>query len=332
MSNLVTDTVLQTWRSKRKTKISPSGWYSGDAVCCDDRRGRGGLRLSDEGGWVWHCFNCQFKTSWRPGKFVSDGNKRLLQRLGLTDQQITEIGMEALRLREAIPSRHAGTRSLAGFKPQDLPAGCQPMLAALQQHANNQDLLDVCEYVLSRRLDPERYYWTPESGMSRRFVIPFLWQGRTVGWTARAVDAAKKPKYLSQSSAGYVYGLDQQDPDNQYLIVSEGVLDADSCGGCAVLGNNISQEQQDLLEATDRKIIWVPDRDADGMRLAAHALSLDWMVSIPYWDPSCKDINDAVILYGRAATLVSILSAASYSTAATMLKINQIKNRIQKTA
>lgn len=330
MSNLVTDTVVSSWRSRKKTKVSPSGWISGNAVCCNDRRGRGGLRLGDDGSWVWHCFNCQYKTSWRPGKFITERNKQFFQKLGMSDQQISEIGMEALRLRELGPAAENKARSLSPFKPVPLPPGAMPITQALENYPEDADLVAVCEYVLGRGLELERYLWTNQEQMQRRFIIPFSWQGQTVGWTARAIDPKRMPKYLSNVSNGYVYGLDRQDPDNQYVILSEGVLDADSCGGCAVLGNNVSPAQQDQIEALGKRVIWVPDRDEDGVRLAQRALDLDWMVSIPNWADGCKDINDAVILYGRSATLLSIIEAASSSRAATMLKLAPLKRRITK--
>jgi hypothetical protein len=331
MSNLVTDTVLQCWRGHRRTRPNPSGWISGNAVCCNDRRGRGGLRTTEDGGWVWHCFNCQFKTSWRPGRFITDRNKQFFQKLGITDQQIVEIGFEALRLRENLPLTATPTRSLAAFKPLDLPKGAQLIPHALASDPNNTDLLDVCEYVLARRLALEQYFWTPEESLQRRFIVPFRWQNSTVGWTARAIDANKRPKYLSKtSSTGYVYGLGEQHADNEYILVTEGALDADCISACAVLGNNISSEQRTLIEATSKKIIWVPDRDADGVRLSEQALEFGWQVSVPHWAETCKDINDAVILYGRTAVLVSIIEAATHSRAKTMLRLAYVKNRTVK--
>jgi hypothetical protein len=331
MLNLVTDAVVQTWKTARKTRPSPSGWISGNAVCCDDQKNRGGLKISDDGGWVWHCFNCQFKTHWRPGKFVSVGNKKFFRQLGMTDQQIVEIGMEALRLRDAIPLLQQQSRTLSSFKSTTLPDGAVPIAEALEHDPANQDIVDVCEYILRRKLSLEKYYWSPNRGMNRRFVVPFRWQSRLVGWTARAVDSEKQPRYLSTVAPGYVYGLDEQDPNDKYIIVGEGVLDADCIGGCAIMGNSISPEQRELLERSSKKIIWVPDRDKDGMRLAETALDNGWMVSIPPWGVGCKDLNDAVILYGRPAVMLSIMMSASTSRAATMVKIAQIKNRILKT-
>ncbi len=71
MLTAVQDAVLQLLPSKRRR--SPSGWLSFNAVCCHhrgespDTRGRGGLMTSPDGSISYHCFNCQFKISYRPG-------------------------------------------------------------------------------------------------------------------------------------------------------------------------------------------------------------------------------------------------------------------------
>ena len=320
MANVITNTVEQLWRQGRKVKQNPSGWLSGNAVCCADKRGRGGLRITQEDGWVWHCFNCQYKTGWTPGALINPKVKRLFTLLGATDQQMTQLALEALRLKENVPQLKTEKVTIGAFETKELPNDSLSIVEALAQ---NQDpnLLDVCDYVLKRKLNLEQYFWSPE--LPRRFIIPFEWRGNLVGWTARSIDNIKSTRYLSNTTPGYVYGLDGQDQDNTVLLVCEGVLDADAIGACAIMGSSISEAQRTLIEREQKKVIWVPDRDPAGIKAAEAALDLGWSVSVPDWG-DCKDINDAVILWGRTATLLSIMQNVASSTLEAQLKLKKL--------
>jgi len=326
MTNAVTDTVLQLWKQSRKTKKSPSGWLSGNAVCCADKRGRGGMHPTKDGGWVWHCFNCQFKTGWVPGTLIGPKVKKLLVLLGASEQQIGQLGLEALRLREDLPTQKSTVSILPTFEPTPLPKDSLPIMEALEQYQDD-NLVQVCNYIIDRKLHPEHYYWTPD--MKRRFVIPFEWQGETVGWTARTIDRAKQTKYLSDTKPGYVYNLDEQDPDASVMMVCEGVLDADCIGAVALLGSGLSQAQIDFINRTHKRIVFVPDRDRDGLALAERVLDLGWSISLPNWG-DCKDINDAVIRYGRTATLVSIMYNATSNKTLAQVQLKHLRARLKE--
>jgi len=77
--------------------------------------------------------------------------------------------------------------------------------------------------------------------------------------------------------------------------------------------DDISSEQVSLLAQLNRKIIVVPDFDKTGFRLIDRALELGYSVSLPNWEPGIKDVNDAVVKYGKLATLLSILQCATNS-------------------
>jgi DNA primase len=96
------------------------------------------------------------------------------------------------------------------------------------------------------------------------------------------------------------------------VLVTEGIFDALSIGGVAVMHNTVSDAQARLIRNLGREIILVPDQDTAGIELIDRALELGWSVSIPNWD-TCKDVNDAVVKYGRLATLLTILQARETS-------------------
>ena len=81
-----------------------------------------------------------------------------------------------------------------------------------------------------------------------------------------------------------------------------------------------------LLSLLNRKIIFVPDHDKTGLETCDRALELGYSVSIPEWGEGVKDVNDAVVKYGRLQTLLSILECATNSK----IKIEMRRKHIAK--
>ena len=64
-------------------KQTPSGWVSGNCPMCStrghspDKRKRGGVMFHDD-SFQYNCFNCGFKTSYRPGRYLNTRFRKLL--------------------------------------------------------------------------------------------------------------------------------------------------------------------------------------------------------------------------------------------------------------
>ena len=84
------------------------------------------------------------------------------------------------------------------------------------------------------------------------------------------------------------------------------------------MSNNASETQAEIIDTLAREVILVPDRDSAGQRLIDDALEYGWSVSFPEWESGVKDINDAVVRYGKLFTLKSIIDAKQTMS----LKIN----------
>ena len=109
-----------------------------------------------------------------------------------------------------------------------------------------------------------------------------------------------------------------------YLV--EGIFDALSIDGVAVMHDDINSDQALLLSTLNKQIILVPDRDKTGLALCDRALELGYSVSLPNWDDDVKDVNDAVVKYGKLPTLLSILQCATNSK----IKIEMQRKKIGK--
>lgn len=303
---LITDTLLAHLPSKRKK--TPSGWISFNAPCCGDTRSRGGFITYADDGATYHCFNCQFKASWQPGRLLSKKMRQLMRYLHMPDDMINQMALEALRQNEGQATTY---RSIVPeFGERAFPMGSKSFDEWASEELTPDGLSNCITYLTDRGLDPLAYpyQYSDKVGFGNRIIVPFLYKGQLVGWTARAL-GDNKPKYISEQQPGYVFGLDSQTLDREFVIVVEGPFDALSIDGCAILSAEVSDSQNWLLRQLNREIVLVPDRDHDGPKTVERAIELGWSVSMPEWPDGIKDANDALVKLGRLATLYLITSA-----------------------
>ncbi len=292
-----------------KRKSSSSGWISFNAPCCvhnsesADRRQRGGLKISDQ-GWSYHCFNCGFTASFVLGRNLSFKARKLLGWLNVDRNEIERINLESLKhknIEGILSDRQQVVQRLQGieFEDRDLPADTQPLNKIAQQYLNDRCI--PTDY-------PLFYKTMPRPGI----VIPFTHDGQVVGHTNRFLDD-RLPKYIQDIQPGYVFGTDLQQDSWKHMLVMEGVFDALSINGLAVLHAEINDAQVRLIRSLEREVTVVPDQDEAGMKLVDRAIELGWAVSMPLWPSDVKDVNDAVRKYGKVATLLSIFQARNTS-------------------
>jgi len=342
--NNVTDFILKTWMSTRKTRLSPKGWQSGNAPCCPhngetkDTRGRGGTKIDGiTGGIVYSCFNCGFKTGYRPGKALFHKTRKLLSWMGASPNDISRMVIEALRVRD-MPSTivvEPKVHEEINFKKRDLPKEALSFQGWIEFYElkGSTDyppgLLTAVNYAVDRLGDlskmPEIYYTLDRtSAMNKRIIIPFTWKGKTVGYTARSFKKLIKPKYLMDIDSNYVFGTDRLIEESDFVLVFEGPMDAMLLNGVAVLSNMVSDEQADLIEDLNKRVIVVPDLNRTGIPLIDSAMKYGWNVSFPEWEEDIKDAGEAVQRYGKLFTLKTIIS----NILSTKLKIELHKRRI----
>ena len=313
-----------------KRKQTASGWISVNAPCCvhngesADRRQRGGVKITDQ-GWSWHCFNCGFTASFILGRTLTFKARRLLSWLNVPKEEIERINLESLRHRNMqgiLDDRQRTANVVQGieFEDRELP----------EEFALIDSNMPVHYQYLRDRCVPEDYpvgmiHGRPDDKFSRRqgVIIPFTFDGRIVGHTRRFFDD-HNPRYVHDMQPGYVFGTDLQRPDWQHVIVVEGVFDALSIAGLAVLHADISDAQARLIRGLGREVTVVPDQDTAGMKLVDRAVELGWAVSMPAWPQEIKDVNDAVKQFGRLVTLIHIMQARETSRIKIELRKRQL--------
>jgi len=308
--NLIQATFINFLPAKRKQ--TPSGWVSFNAPCCVhngekvDKRQRGGVLTSGEGGFQYHCFNCGFKAGWSPGKLLSKNTKNLMRWMSMPDDDINKLTLEALKNKEELAATPIPLNF--GLEPRELPENCLPIQTWIDEGCEDPDFLEVVAYIFDRGMELDWYdwMWTPEPGYKDRVIIPFFHEKVVVGWTGRKIRDGR-PKYLTTAQPGYVFNIDAQSHDRKYVIVVEGQFDAIAVDGVAIMHNDPNQTQISRISALGREVIIVPDNDKAGAKLISAAIEQGWSVSLPDWGPDVKDVADAVKKFGRIYTLFTIL-------------------------
>lgn len=325
-----------------RAKRSPSGWTSFNAPCCQyrghspDTRKRGGIRF-DGNGIVYNCFNCKFSTGWQPGSPFGEKMKTLSRWLGASEDTIKELVFEALKT-ESQDYQPEESKTILEFTDKELPKGAMPLSewanlieGEVEEHIG-QDFTNVLSYLIERGYDnpfDHDFYWSPESGYIDRVIIPFRWQNRIVGNTARKVRNGK-PKYLSDHHPHFVFNFDRQNENQKYIFVCEGPFDALSINGVALLTNDIAEQQSRIINSLGAEVIVIPDQDRAGLVLFDRAAELDWSVSMPTWEDDIKDVADAVQRYGKLFVIVDAIKTAQRGSIKINMAKRQQENKIER--
>jgi hypothetical protein len=353
MLTTIQDAVKQLLPSKRKT--SSSGWISFNGVCCHhngesaDTRGRGGLVTNPDGGVSYHCFNCNFKANYTPGRHLNYKFRKLLSWLGASENEVKRLVIDALRVKELVAPEQLekAEREEVSFKPRPLPEDAVSFaqwktFLTLQDEDEpvHPQFVKAFNYIYERKIDFNKYdFLTTEEeayNLHKRVIIPFKWKGETIGYTARTWEDGVKPKYHNSHEPNFVFNMDMQTHDRKFVIVTEGPFDAMAIDGVAVLSNECNEIQADIIDSLGREVIVVPDFDLKevkgkqvwaGEQLINQALEYGWSVSFPVWQERVKDVSAAVQSYGRLFTLKSILEGKQSNR----LKIELMKRQIINT-
>jgi hypothetical protein len=279
-------------------------------------------------GVVYNCFNCKYTASWQPGRTLTEKFKNLCRWLGASDDQIKEMVFEALKT-ESLDYEPEHFVEKVKFTEKELPEGAM----SIEEWVNSAYLPDisadigpVIDYVYSRGFDAlsKNFFWSPAPGYIDRVLLPYYYEDKIVGNTARKITNGK-PKYLSDQHPFFVYNIDAQDPLSKYVFVVEGQFDALAVGGVGLLTNEIAQQQAHIINQLGKEVIVIPDQDRAGLMLIKQAIDYDWAVAFPTWDTDVKDVADAVQRYGKLFVIVDAIKTAQQGE----IKISVARNNLE---
>ena len=327
MLNLISDYIKTILPTKRRT--ATNNWLSFNAPCCvhngetADHKMRGGLHANIDGSVSYHCFNCSYKASYQPGRHLTYKFRKLLEWLGASDNEIKRLVIEAIRLKDFI-----APETLKEEHKEEIVITARTLPDNIKSFLELTELHPAMEYCYDRKIDLTKYnFYITDSkahSLDKRVIIPFYWKNKVIGYTARAITNDVKLKYHNHYESNFVFNVDKQQSDWKFVIVTEGPFDAMAIDGVAVLGNDISEIQADIIDSLGREVIVVADTDRAGAKLIESAIKYGWTVSFPVWQETCKDIGEAVVKYGKLFVLASILQARESSA----LKIKLLSKRM----
>ena len=265
--NLIQNTILNSLPAAKKK--TPSGWISFNAPCCihngetQDRKKRGGIMNSADGTLSYHCFNCGYKASYIIGRKLTQKMRQLMGWLGIPDDTIKKLAIEAMR-HETSDTTYKKKRFVT-FKKKELPKNAYGLEVWLEKYIAKdltepqwQKIDGLLNYLKSRGIGPDWYdfMYSPDMhfDFNKRIIIPFYWKGDVVGCTGRMFEQSEKVKYYTDVQPGYVFNMDTQDWSRKFVIVTEGPFDAITISGVSILGSEVNDIQQELIDSLNRKV------------------------------------------------------------------------------
>jgi hypothetical protein len=288
------------------------GWANTKCMACNDHSPRGGF-YHDGIYTSYSCFNCGVKFKYEEGSGkLSRNAKDILADFGITREDLRELTSSIFLAQkeeknitlESLTKVSLFTREVA------FPDRTKPLLS------EGNELLQepILEYLISRKIDPleHQLYYSLDSKMLRRVIIPFWRDNKLIYWQARSIDKDVKPRYLNcvVTKEAVMFNYDQlYSYDDAPLFITEGVFDALAVNGMAIMGAGLNEAKIEVLKRSKRRKIFVVDRDEPGEKLAKSALDNGW--EITFVDVRANDINDSIIKFGRPFTAYSLLKNAT---------------------
>jgi len=300
------------------------GWLTVLCRVCNDhgKKGKRAGFLFTPISVSYHCFNCAQKGNYsltQPNP-LSDDMVKVLRSFDVSEEEIQQINFEILNNAD-----NKGT----GYKPQlsnplnldiveaRMPPNCVRVDSLPKDHIWRQ----IAELYLteSRGIDPSSYpfyiglksneYKELYSKWEKRLIIPCYKDNKLVYFEGRDLTGKQPKKYIGADvpKSNMLYGFDRLYIDkDKPLFITEGFFDALCIGGVAVFGNVLYKEVVHHLNSSPRTKVVIPDRQGNGYKLAQQAIKLGWSISTPDI-PSTKDINEAVLKYGKLYVIKSIM-------------------------
>ncbi len=328
---------------------SHSGFYNINCPACvlrgekrPDRRKRCGIKISTDSVGI-NCFNCRLKARYRLGDRINSNMKQFISALGVSERQIQVLSYTADIIRKNIAESPEIQSKLNISISPDHPTIRLPIsMKSLQEWAelgcDDPNFLNVVEYFFSRGdivSNATTFYWSSDSAFNRRLIIPCYQGNRLVGWIGRAIYDDIKPKYYKELPNNFIFNSHvMYIPHRKYILVVEGVFDALSIDGIAILGATIGDGQISQIVQSGKQPVIVADRDKAGDHLINVALKYKWPVSImnyghnQWWDSDIKDVDEAARRYGKLYTIQSIF--ASMTRNETKIRQRVFYNRVEE--
>ena len=235
--------------------------------------------------------------------------RKVLEAFGISNTEISELVGSAFFVKSTEPkiiTAEALKPKINLFTPEiPLPPKSFPIGSAEKPELQ----LPLAEYIVNRGLDPIELnaHFSLDPKYLNRVILPCTRDGKIIYWQARAIGSAK-PRYLSPGTNkdAVMWGYDQLRGNfDEPLFITEGIFDAASIDGVALLGSQLNPSKLEILNRSRRRRAVVIDRDDNGGRLGQLALENGWEITFP--PAQAKDANDSVQKFGKLFTIFTLV-------------------------
>jgi len=301
-------------------RAMPSGWIPVLCKVCGDRGHKGkraAFKFENE-KIAYNCFNCKAKAGFDPhtNTKISDEMIRVLNDFGVPADEYRHVEFDLV-------SNHG--KSAQRPKKSPIPANIEPAELVVPPHFYRLDdnaprdiwyelSVDYLKY--ERGIDYHSYPFYLSTGgvhdweedWKGRIIIPIYKDDKLIYYQGRDLTNTKILKYKSPSEPKdkVMSGYDQVYRNTTLpLFVVEGFFDSFVIDGAGLLGNEVTATQLIHLKRSRREKIYIPDKFGDGHVAAQTFINNGWSISTPEFG-SCKDVNEAVVKYGKIYVIKTI--------------------------
>lgn len=307
--------------------LNSKGWSRCYCEVCGD----GARKKGPRGGWAfdgdmafYHCFNCGIDANFDPNRDhpFSKEMRRVLDAFGIPQKEYNAIAFANKLTNRGADAKKPEHKHLA-IQYHEIPDHFYPLVdAPLTNVVANEARKFLREKYALTQNDYPFYLSTGKStdddirnvahvkGLAGRIIIPFFKNGKMIYYQGRALDSKAAKKYLNMEvpKTNIIFNVDQLYRNmDRPLYIFEGAFDAMHVNGVAVLENNVTSNQIELLNKSPRQKIVVPDRKSDSKKLVNIAIEQGWGVAIPEIGSGCKDLCEGIVKFGKLHVLNSLV-------------------------
>lgn len=301
------------------------GFYSMKCQCCNDYKVRAGFKF-DGLQTGFNCWNCG--TTGRYEEFSGKMSKKMrgiLNDFGIDDTEIASVVNSAFFIEKKDEDKITLanlTKVNTSTPPVKLPENSK-RLGISEEDIDYQ--IPLVKYLDDRKVDLDKYhfYYSLEERFIDRVIIPFYRNGKLIYWQARTIHDHVKKRYDNApvSRDAVIFNFDKLNTySSEPLFVTEGVFDAMMFDSIAICGSKLTPAKTELLHKSNRKLIFVIDKDANGKHLADSVMKEGWQ--IVFVPDGASDLNNSVIRFGRTWTAYNLIKNISTDADSMQLNIN----------
>lgn len=301
------------------------GFYSLKCGVCNDYKVRAGFKFENS-SIIYNCWNCSTAAVYEEfsGK-ISKNFRKILNAYSIEDSDISTVINTAFFNKKEPESKTITLASLVKINTSTPEIKLPPKSFPLGHDEFIDYQSKLVDYLTSRGIDIMKYkfYFSLEERFKDRIIIPFYRDGKLIFWQARSIDSAEKKRYDNAivPRTAVMFNMDKL---NHYspgvLFVVEGIFDAMPIDGVAILGSALTEAKIELLKKSNRKLIFVIDKDDNGRHVAEIALKHGW--GITFAPDNANDVSNSIQRYGIIWTVNELMKKVCYSKDDAELAIN----------